>query len=444
MRSASRVVGRVYLASLALTVVAFIVSAMIVEWRERRIESRAESIVTNSAPDVSRLSAIRTELRRIYVLVDDFCDSALEGSVPPGSAEAIEASRTRLLTDWRVYRTSPVYPHERDRWPELEQLMQGLSADLQKVPATVAAGDPHACETISNESVKPTTDTVDRIVADLTNLNEEQGRRLAREIENTRHASVLLSWLLNGLSLVLALVTGVLALRIVRSATGAVETRAAELDEFAARVAHDIRNQLATINLAIEVADRRLGDASESRGALAGGRRSVARATEVVRALLDFARAGTAPAGGRADARTIVEGVVEELGGLAREHEIELRVDATDAEVACAPGILASLILNLVGNALKFMVDRPHPLVTVRIRPLDGQVRFEVEDNGAGISSGDRSRLFEPLVRGRTDVPGLGLGLATVRRLVEGHGGEVGVESEVGRGARFWFTLPRA
>jgi signal transduction histidine kinase len=444
MRSASRFVGRVYLASLASTILAFCLSAVVIDWRGRRIATQAQSIVTNSAPSVSRLSAIRTELRRVYVLVDDYCDGALHGSIPPGSAEAIEATRRRLLADWRIYQSYPVYPTERDRWPEVDGLIRRISGELQHVPVLVGGGDARGCEAVSNGSIKPTTDLADGMIEDLTNLNEGEGRRLARGIEEVRRESAVLALILNGVSFGLAIVTGFLALRIVRGATGAVETRAAELDEFAVRVAHDIRNQLTSISLAIEVADRRLGGASESRGALAGGRRSVARATEVVRALLDFARAGSAQVGGRADARAIALGVVEELAPQACEHGIELEVRAAEATVACAPGILSSLLLNLVGNALKFMIDGPHPAVTVRVLPSDSHVRFEVEDNGAGVPASERSRLFQPLERGRMDVPGLGLGLATVRRLVEAHGGEVGVESEVGLGATFWFSLPRA
>jgi signal transduction histidine kinase len=434
----------VYIASLALTIASFVASAVLTEWRGRRIETRAESIVTNSAPSVSRLSALRTELRRIYVLVDDYCDSAMEGNVTPGGGEAIDAASNRLLADWNTYKTLPIYPTENDRWPQLDVLIQGIAADMQQVPVLIANNDARGCEAVSNGSIKPTTDTIDGMIADLTMFNEDHGRELANGIRNTHHASLALAYILNSISVFLAIVTGLLALRIVRSATTAVEERAVALDEFAARVAHDIRNQLATINLAIEVADRRLGAATESRGALAGGRRSVMRATEVVRALLDFARAGTAPEGGRAEAAPIVKGVVEDLGGEARERSIDLRVEAEECAVACAPGILSSLMLNLVGNALKFMIQRARPLVTVRVTTLNAHVLFEVEDNGPGISEEDQAHIFEPLVRGRTNVPGLGIGLATVRRLVEAHGGEVGLTSEPGEGSTFWFTLPRA
>ena len=83
--------------------------------------------------------------------------------------------------------------------------------------------------------------------------------------------------------------------------------------------------------------------------------------------------------------------------------------------------------------------------VHVRIEPRHDCVRFEVEDTGPGLPPELVSHAFDPYVRGAgTSEPGLGLGLATVRRLVEGHFGRYGVVSRPGEGALFWFELPSA
>jgi signal transduction histidine kinase len=80
--------------------------------------------------------------------------------------------------------------------------------------------------------------------------------------------------------------------------------------------------------------------------------------------------------------------------------------------------------------------------VTVEARKL---VRFEVEDSGPGVSLAAQALIFEPYVRlPHSREPGVGLGLATVKRLVEAHGGSVGVRSSARGGALFWFELPRA
>jgi signal transduction histidine kinase len=104
------------------------------------------------------------------------------------------------------------------------------------------------------------------------------------------------------------------------------------------------------------------------------------------------------------------------------------------------------LVGNLVRNAIKYMDDGAVRRVSVRVAIEDSYVRTEVVDTGPGIASADLPSLFEPYFRlghdRRTD--GLGLGLATVKKLAEGHHGAVGVTSELGRGSTFWFTLPRA
>jgi signal transduction histidine kinase len=113
--------------------------------------------------------------------------------------------------------------------------------------------------------------------------------------------------------------------------------------------------------------------------------------------------------------------------------------------VRCANGVLASLISNLVRNAIKHMGQSPRREVQVRIDPRRDRVRFEVQDTGPGLPPELVSHAFDPYVRGAgTSEPGLGLGLATVRRLVEGHFGRYGVTSREGDGALFWFELPAA
>jgi signal transduction histidine kinase len=102
-------------------------------------------------------------------------------------------------------------------------------------------------------------------------------------------------------------------------------------------------------------------------------------------------------------------------------------------------------VSNLVGNAIKYMGDAPTKRVLIRARDERQMVRIEVEDTGPGVPEEFRERIFDPFVRAAAvSTPGLGLGLATVRRLAEAHGGAVGLESGVGKGSRFWVVLPKA
>jgi len=90
------------------------------------------------------------------------------------------------------------------------------------------------------------------------------------------------------------------------------------------------------------------------------------------------------------------------------------------------------------------MRTAPHRCVVLRSTRVDRHARVEVEDTGRGLPPGTQDRVFDPYMRAdRSGQPGLGLGLATVKRFAEGYGGRVGVRSGPG-GCTFWFELPVA
>jgi signal transduction histidine kinase len=99
--------------------------------------------------------------------------------------------------------------------------------------------------------------------------------------------------------------------------------------------------------------------------------------------------------------------------------------------------------LNLVGNAVKFTTEGGR--VWVRAGSKDGGVCIEVGDTGPGIAAEDRDRIFLEFQQAGSDAgkpQGTGLGLALAKKFVEMHGGRIWLESEVGKGSRFFFTLP--
>jgi len=104
------------------------------------------------------------------------------------------------------------------------------------------------------------------------------------------------------------------------------------------------------------------------------------------------------------------------------------------------------ILNNLVSNAIKF--SHPETLITVRVSAEDDYLRVAVEDQGQGIPKKDMKKLFSdsgrPGVKPTAGEPSTGLGLAIVKRLVEAQGGSIDVESEVGKGSTFSFTLPVA
>jgi len=105
---------------------------------------------------------------------------------------------------------------------------------------------------------------------------------------------------------------------------------------------------------------------------------------------------------------------------------------------------LVQVVMNLVSNATKFVAPDVTPCVRVRAESRDGCVRLWVEDNGIGIAPEHHERIFRVFERldPATNYPGTGIGLAIVCKAMERMGGRVGVESELGRGSRFWIELP--
>jgi len=143
-------------------------------------------------------------------------------------------------------------------------------------------------------------------------------------------------------------------------------------------------------------------------------------------------------------------GVVEEVRGLlaslieAKKAELELE---DLPRVKADRGKLEQVLFNLLDNALKYTGEESPPRIAIRAREQESFWRIEVSDRGPGIPAELRPalfRLFSRLPEGQRLAPeGTGVGLAVVRRIVEDHGGAVGVDSEEGQGATFWFTLPR-
>jgi signal transduction histidine kinase len=221
------------------------------------------------------------------------------------------------------------------------------------------------------------------------------------------------------------------------------------MEAFAGRVAHDVQGPLAPVSLAIHLVQRSLDRDDARQNTLERGRRSLAHVQSVIADLLAFACAGgSSKPGASASLREAVANVVHDLEGQALEAGVRILVDDLPlTSLTCAPGVLASILFNLVGNALKYMPpDSVERAVRVTgTRKNRSLVRIEVTDTGGGLPSGDPRRLFAPYVRGSGAARGLGLGLATVRRLVEAHGGHVGAcPNEATRGATFWFEMPEA
>jgi len=140
-----------------------------------------------------------------------------------------------------------------------------------------------------------------------------------------------------------------------------------------------------------------------------------------------------------------LEEVVQNHNVLAASKKIRIVLDApAHCQTYADPIRLRQAVDNLISNAVKY--SPPGSQVQVRVQHLISSWRISIKDQGPGILPEDRQKLFEAFSRLSTVPTGgersTGLGLAIVRWVVEAHGGQIGVDSEPGNGAEFWFTLP--
>jgi light-regulated signal transduction histidine kinase (bacteriophytochrome) len=180
------------------------------------------------------------------------------------------------------------------------------------------------------------------------------------------------------------------------------------------------------------------------RGYLARVRAATVRMGELIDALLKMSRVS----------RGELRRAPLDLSAMATEIVAELRQDEPErrVEVDIEPGLQAwgdsalvrNLLGNLLGNAWKFTRGRPTGRIALKRVQQGDETWFEVADNGAGFDEAYASKLFRPFQRlhAQDEFVGEGIGLASVKRIIERHGGSIAAEGTVGEGARFRFTLP--
>jgi signal transduction histidine kinase len=438
--------GRTLALAFAAVAVAFVASTAVSEYDQVEIQRASVQITGNSAPSIQFLAALRGDLVRYTLIVDDVIDRGLQ-NMPEAPPRLVAGARRNMQESWDSYHALPTFPDERALWPTAEKAYGSVRQGMSRLDDQMSHRDWAGAHETLEKQLKPAADRLDETLLQLVEINAHEGSQLAQRIDWLGRRSVLLAVLLDGISVLLTLLTGLLLWRVLRKYTSITERRAEELELFAGRVAHDVLGPLGAATLALDVAERELPAGGRQARIMASGKAGLQRARTIADGLLEFARACARPQpGGRADVIEVIRAVVEEVQPDAEERGITVQIEAVQpGAVACNAGVLTSVVSNLVRNAVKYVGDGPRRRVTIRAWPADKQVRIEVEDNGRGLPPNLGDQVFEPYVRGPgSKEPGVGLGLATVKKITEAHGGRVDVRSVPGLGCRFGVELPVA
>jgi PAS domain S-box-containing protein len=233
--------------------------------------------------------------------------------------------------------------------------------------------------------------------------------------------------------------------RLYQEAREAVAAR----DEVLSIVSHDLGNPLSAIRVSARVLDRFLdgGEIELARPQLDGIRTAALQMERLIKDLLEVRRIemGRLRLVPRPEpVQQMVAEAVQSLRAVAEEQGVTLESHVEDglpATIRADADRIQQVFSNLVGNALRYTA--PGGVVTVGARTSEDGVVFSVSDTGPGIPAEDLPRVFDRFWQARQQGShGLGLGLAIAKGITEAHGGRVAVDSELGRGSRFSFTIP--
>ncbi len=223
-----------------------------------------------------------------------------------------------------------------------------------------------------------------------------------------------------------------------------LETVNRELDAFCSTVSHDLRTPLTAVSgycqLLRYIPAQHRSDADQYIDAILA---SVEKMDELITALLKFARAtANELVLAEVDLTALADGIA--AGLMAREPLRPAVFTIAEGMSARADAVLLQVVMqNLMGNAWKYSGHCAETRIEVGVQCRDGRDFFFVRDNGIGFDSGHAERIFEAFQRlpNAQQFEGAGIGLATVNRIVQRHGGRIGCEGEVGKGATIYFTL---
>ena len=381
--------------------------------QETRIST---DIVENSQRSITLLNNIRDHAKRLAAV---------------NSGPEIAQLTRAMDEDARDYDPLATFQGEREEWRHLQGLLGELSWNRQRLASVVE-------------------EEVDNSIDKLLTINSLEGSHNVALIRAAHRQAVWSDAVVGGIVLSTVALISFWLLRVLARQRRLLVERVQFLDEknrelesFAGRAAHDLRSPMNPIRGYTDLILECPGLPEDVIGMAQRIRRSVERMTSVVDNMLALSVSGRPPPGNSSSA-LVVERLIEEMG--PELQGVDLTTKLRGGRVACAEQVLAQILRNLIGNAIKFRAHSRPLRITIETRDAGSMVEIAVEDNGLGMDSESARHAFEPFYRGQMDreLPGHGLGLAIVDRTVQSLGGTCELSSVLDHSTRIVAQIPRA
>ena len=229
-----------------------------------------------------------------------------------------------------------------------------------------------------------------------------------------------------------------------------LEREIAEKEDFLRAVSHDLNAPLNNIAGLANSLLRKHGEAlnEDMRDRIERIERNIKRESELLGDLLELSRIKSRRLSFEdTDLKDLVDNVIDSLEQQIEDKHVEIKVATPLPVLRCEKNRFRQIFQNLIDNAIKYMGKQERPIIELGCEDSNGNYKFWVRDNGVGIRKEDQDKIFFVFRRLKNDstkdVDGKGVGLSTVKRIVETYNGEIWVDSQEGKGSTFFFTLPK-
>jgi PAS domain S-box-containing protein len=216
-------------------------------------------------------------------------------------------------------------------------------------------------------------------------------------------------------------------------------------DDFISIASHELKTPLTTLNASIQVLDQLKGDLANSLipKMITQARKSMSKINNLVEGLLNASRLNQGPLLLTKSTFSLLGLLMESCDQISSANDYNFIIEGDDVIITADEFQIDQVIVNLVNNAVKYASNSLD--IYIKVKKQENEVTVSVTDTGMGIPPEQIPRLFNRYFRGHEEsyqYSGIGLGLFISAEIVKHHGGRMGVESKLGEGSTFWFTLP--